>query len=199
MLKATSVAGNLAEDMLGRSPDTRALHIYTDIEPWLTIMLRGPQVRENGKAFAPSWLMDLHALTGRTDVRLAALGDAEQCVVNWLMSMLCYLRCQAQDPGRVMQLNFEEFLQQPHIKLRELAHFFGLDSRKVDELVAGPLMRSYAKRPGDPFDAAKRKQEMEETRKRHGDEIRAGLKFAERLCREIPLLEPLGAYLEKAA
>jgi hypothetical protein len=60
-------------------------------------------------------------------------------------------------------------------------------------------MASYAKRPNEPFDAAAREQELQQSRSRHAAEIGTGMAFAEKLCKEIEMLAPLSAYLTRSS
>ena len=197
LLKATSACSNLLAPVLTRDPVSRAIMLHTDLETWLTIMLRKEGVRENGRFYAPAWFADFCELTGRRDLGLAALGDAEQFALNWLTGMLHFQRAREQMPERVLSLEFEDFLAQPAANLEQAARFLGLDPAGVAQAVGGPLMKSYGKNPSIPFDAAERQREMEESRRVAGSEIRNGMVFAERLCNEMPMLAPVTAQLRK--
>ena len=198
VIKFTSACGNLITPMLQRSAGSRALLLHTDLETWLTVMLRDENVRENGRFYAQDWLKDLHALTGRRDLRLAALSDAQQFTVNWLAAMLQFERAVQQYPQRAQRCDFEPFLMDPAVGLKDVGSFFGLDIARATEIAAGPLLKSYAKNPAKPFDRAARDRELKDTRQRAGAEIRAGLQFAEKLCNEIAMLAPLTPYLTRS-
>lgn len=198
LLKLTSACSNLLPDFLGRNADSRAQLLHADLETWLALMLRGPEVRNNGRFYAQAWLKDLHALTGRTDIRLATLEDPEQFVINWLTSMLHFEGARQQHGDRVQRLDFAELLASPSAELERLAQLFGLDASKAPTVASGPLMSSYAKRPGERFDAAAREKELQESRARFSAEIEAGMHYAEKLCKEIPELAPLGAYFTRS-
>lgn len=199
MLKFTSACSNLLPDFLGRAPESRALLLHADLETWLAVMLRGPDVRVNGRFYAQSWLKDLHVLTGRTDVRLAPLDDAAMFAVNWLTGMLHFERARQAHGDRAQRLDFAEFLASPAAELERLARLFGLDASRAATVVSGPLMSSYSKRPNERFDAAARAKEMERSRAQFGVEIKAGMAYAERLCRETGELAPLSAYFTRSS
>jgi len=198
LIKATSACANLLAPLLGRDPASKALLLHTDLETWLAVMLRDEDVRGNGRFYASAWLSDLHALTGRRDIRLAALGDAEQFAVNWLAAMLHFERAQQASGARVQRCDFEKLLEDPAGGLATLGRFLGFDTARAGEIVAGPLMKSYAKRPTEAFDPAARARELHEARARFAAEISAGMKFAEKLCNEISMLTPVGAYLTRS-
>lgn len=197
LLKATSACANLLTPLLTRSVGSRALMLYTDLATWLTVMLRKEGVRENGRFYAPAWFGDFCELTGRRDLKLAALGDAEQFAINWLMGMLHFQRAREQLGERVRLMGFEDFLAEPVARLEDAARLFGLDTAGAAQAATGPLMKAYGKNPSVPFDAAERLRELEESRRVVGNEIRAGLAFAEKLCNEVAVLAPIAPQLRR--
>lgn len=199
VMKFTSACGNLVTPMLQHNAGSKALLLHTDLETWLTVMLRDENVRENGRFYVQDWLKDLHALTGRRDLRLAALSDTEQFAVNWLVAMLQFERAVQQYPERAQRYDFEPFLAYPAAGLKDVGTFFGLDTARAAEIAAGPLLKSYAKNPAKPFDSATRDRELKDARQRVGAEIRTGLQFAEKLCNEIGMLSPLTPYLTRSS
>jgi hypothetical protein len=198
LIKHTSACSNLLPDFLGRDPESRALLLQADLDTWLAVMLRGDGVRTNGRFYAQAWLKDFHVLTGRTDLRLAKLGDAEMFAVNWLTGMLHFERASQQHGDRVRRLNFADLLASPCAELEKLAVLFGLDASKAAAITTGPLMTSYAKRPNERFDASTREKELQQSRAQFGAEIKAGRAFAERLCEEIGILAPLAAHMTRS-
>lgn len=198
IVKATSACANLLPTLEAHSPASRALLLYTDLEGWLANMLRDEQVRENGRFYAPAWFTDFHALTGRTDLHLAALKDAEQFAVNWLVGMLHFERARQHASERFLLLDFEAILAEPVDALQKAGRFLGLDTARAPQAAAGSLMKSYAKNVDRPYDGEQRRRELEESRRKNAEELRAGVKLAEKLCGEIAPLAPLGAYLTRS-
>ncbi len=198
LIKATSACANLLPPFLEQAPASKALLLHTDLETWLAVMLRDEMVRENGRHYAPSWLTDFMALTGRDDLRLASLSDAEQFALNWLTGMLHFQRAREIAPERVLGCDFETFLATTADGLRQIGGFFGLDTTRANELAASTLMRSYAKNPSQRFDAIQRRQELKTARERVGGEIAAGLAYAEKLVKQVPALAPLAGHFSRA-
>lgn len=196
-IKATSACANLLESLASRSPASRALLLYTDLETWLCTMLRDEAVRENGRFYAPAWLTDFAVMTGHDDLKLSELTDAEQFTLNWLTGMLHFEKARQGMPERMLPCDFEVFLADAGAGLESAAHFFGLDVTGAREAASGPLMRSYAKNPNRVYDSGKRRQELKEAREQFGKEVDAGLAFATRLCREQPLLEPVAQHFRR--
>jgi len=198
LIKATSACGNLLSPLLGRDLASKVLLLHTDLETWLTAMLRNEDVRVNGRFYAAAWLSDLQALTGRTDIHLVSLSDAEQFTLNWLTAMLHFERAQQESAARVQRCDFEKLLADPSGGLDTAGRFLGLDTARAREIVAGPIMKNYAKRPHEAFDPESRRRELAEARGRLAREIAIGMKFAEKLCSEISMLTPVGAYLTRS-
>ena len=197
VIKATSACANLLPHFLEQAPASRALLLYTDLETWLATMLRDETVRENGRFYAPAWLTDFMSLTGREDLKLAVLSDAEQFALNWLAGMLHFQRAQETQPGRVQSCDFEGLLAATAEGLRRTGGFFGLDTGRANELAASTLMRSYAKNPGRRYDPDHRRQELKAARSQVGGEIAAGLAYAEKLVKETPKLAPLAQHFSR--
>jgi hypothetical protein len=199
LIKHTSACSNLLPDFLERDAGSRALLLHADLETWLAVMMRGDGVRANGRFYAQAWLKDFHALTGRSDIRLAGLDDAGMFTVNWLTGMLHFERARQAYGDRTQRLDFQDLLASPAAELEKLARLFGLDASRAAAVTSGPLMTSYAKRPNERFDAATREQELEKSRAKFGAEIKAGMAYADKLCKEIAELAPVSAYLTRSS
>lgn len=197
IIKATSTAGNLVETLV-QDPETapQMLLIYITLESLLATMLRTPDLRDSIHADSPHWVTDFCRLTGRDDIQLSELSDAQQIAVKWLTLMLLFTRATATAPSHVYLLNFDDFLKNPASELdSSVAHFrLNATTDQIGKLVTGPLMRSYSKIPTQTFNPDQREQELREARQRFHDEIQSGLRWAERLCREIQSLALLEAY-----
>lgn len=190
-IKATSACANLLKPMAAHSPASRAVLLYTDLESWLCTMLRDESVRENGRFYAASWLVDFMEMTGRQDLKLVDLTDSEQFALNWLTSMLHFDEARRTIPERVLLCDFDIFLADAGAGIESVARFFDLDGTRAREAAAGPQMRAYAKDQNQRYDGAMRRQELEAAGRRFGEEVDAGLAFATRLCRDQPLLDPI--------
>jgi hypothetical protein len=66
-----------------------------------------------------------------------------------------------------------------HFGVPESAH----QSRRI---LAGPTMRQYAKEPAQRFDAALRRQLLDQAARRHADEIARGLRWLDRATADEP-------------
>lgn len=197
IIKVTSAAGNLLEVLFSESARvSRILLMYLNLESFLAVMLRTPSLRDSIHAYSPAWITDFCRLTGHDYIGLWELSDAQQAAVKWLTLMLLFTRTVASAPARVRLLNFDDFLKNPSEQLHAIAEHFQLKSSdgQIEKLVTGPLMRSYSKIPAQSFNPDQREQELVEAHQRFRDEIRNGLDWAEKLCREMPALGPISRY-----
>ena len=198
IIKATSTAGNLVETLV-QDPVTvpQMLLMYITMESLLATMLRSPDLRESIHADRLAWVTDFVRLTGRKDLRPMDLNDAQQVVVKWLTLMLLFMRTVSAAPAQAQLLNFDDFLKTPAEQLTAVAEHFRLKASadQVEQLISGHLMHSYSKIPTQTFDPNQREQELREARRLFHNEIQTGLRWAEKLCREIPALEPVSRYL----
>ncbi|MBU6469578.1 MAG: hypothetical protein KGI32_00665 [Gammaproteobacteria bacterium] len=202
VIKVTSTAGNLLEAL---PPDAqhppRLLLLYIRLESLLAVMLRNSGLRDNIHAGSPAWIADFCRLTGRDDIRLSELSDAQQVVIKWLTLMLLFTHAATAHPSEALLLDFDDFLKSPAAKLTGTADHFRLTftAEQIDKLVSGPLMRSYSKIPMQTFNPDQREQELRDARRQFHDEIRNGLHWAEILCRELPILEATATYLSNGS
>ena len=198
IIKVTSTASNLLECLpLDSAGVPQMLLMHLSLETLLAVMLRTSITRDSLHADSPAWVGDFCRLTGRDDVQLAELSDAQQVAVKWLTLMLLFTRAQNTAPAQAHLLNFDDFLSNPTEKLGDVAAHFHLDSsaEQIGKLTAGPLMQSYSKIPSQSFNPGQRQQELQEARQRFREEIQTGLKWAETLCHETSPLTPAGRYL----
>ncbi|MDE2070334.1 MAG: hypothetical protein KGJ04_03585 [Gammaproteobacteria bacterium] len=202
VIKVTSTAGNLLEALPSnpqKSP--QMLLLYIRLETLLAVMLRSAGLRDSIHANSPAWITDFCRLTGRNDLRLAELDDAQQIVIKWLALMLLFSRTVTAVPEQAQLLDFDGFLKSPAEKLTGIANHFRLtvSPEQIATLTSGPLMRSYSKIPAQAFNSDQRDRELRDARRQFHDEIQSGLRWAEKLCRENPTLEATAAHLSSGS
>ncbi|HEX5340127.1 MAG TPA: hypothetical protein VFX47_04545, partial [Gammaproteobacteria bacterium] len=193
LVKSTSAGINLIQTVLARDTDTRALYLHVSLETYLATMLRAEANRESVRAYAPAWLADLRLLADLPALELSGLDDAQLTALAWLANRLHAERATEAFAGRVLWLDFDRLLADPLQLLRDSATFLDLDvpPTHLDTLLENPLLRRYAKDPSQSFSPATRTDELAEARQRCAGEIRAGLDWAEQLCRQVPALAGL--------
>lgn len=196
VVKATSACCNLAERTLAFHPGTRIVWVYSGLEIYLAVMLRNRARREETRAVAQSRLLDLHRRMGDSSIRLPDLDLAQRAAMNWLASMAPAVRLQGD--ARVLLCDFDCFLGDPEGGLAAVARHLGLepDPGALARAIRGGTMARYSKDPGASYDAGRRRQELEASRRENREAIRAGMSFAESLVRRFEALRPLERMLQ---
>jgi len=109
-----------------------------------------------------------------TGIELGSLRAGEAAAMSWLCENLALAEVARNVPSRVHWLDFDRFLSEPAIHLAAVFTAFGLEA-DVEAILAGDVMRRYAKRPDVAYDAAFRRQLLADARSWMGGEIQAGL------------------------
>jgi hypothetical protein len=130
---------------------------------------------------APSRLLRLQRRIGEEAWQLASLSEGEVLALSWACEMSALQHAATCGDGRVFQLDFDRFLVSPAPLLSAVLHHFDIEatSAEVSAIVEGPDMRRYSKAPEHAYDAALRRDVLNEARAAHGPEIRRGLAWLE--------------------
>lgn len=189
VVKATSSANALVDPWLGVA-GANALLLHVRLAPYLATILKSASARSDALTFAPARLGTLHALLGDDALRLPPLAPAERIALGWLAELARFAAAATTHGARVLRLDFDEFLAAPAPALAALAAHFGLpaDGDSVARALDPAVLGSYAKATEHAYDAAARAADLAESRRRFGDEIAAGLRFAERIIARYPRL-----------
>jgi hypothetical protein len=199
LIKLTSAAGNLLETLLIKDMDSKALLLYVDLETYVATMLRSEMTRENLRAYAGARLRDFCRNTGHEGIGAQSLDDVHQAVINWLAMLTEFIAATSRNPGRTLWMHFDALLAAPAGHLQETCRFFGLAAgpETINAVASGPWMKRYAKDPQQNFDAQARQRELAQAHWKLDVEIRTALDWAESLCMDIPILEPVLPYLRR--
>ncbi len=198
VLKATSDCGVLAQSALDHDPHNRAVCLTLSLEQFLATMLRSELRRQETAHFAQSRLADLHRRLGAEDIRIYRLGIGELTAMSWASSMLTLARARERFAERVLWLDFVDLLDDFEGVLARVCDFLELGATAADvaRAVNGGLLENYSKDPTLRYGRAAREAELDRCRRRHGDQIDAGRRWAERLVADRPEAAPLGGQLD---
>ena len=170
LVKATSVVNAVAERLIERTPDARAILICIPAPTFLATVLDGSQSDIAAHAAERHERLVEWGLTA-PDQPAATLG--EQAAAAWLCEMAALRGVAARFPGRVHWIDFDQFLTEPTGPLAKACAFLGQDA-DVHEILASPLMHRYAKQTDVPYDAAFRERLLVAARDRLDSEITSG-------------------------
>jgi hypothetical protein len=198
VVKATSFVAELAAELLSRPAAPAAVMILVAPEPFLAGMLAGVNSRREAAAMAPGRLRRLQARVGRQRPVPPVQSEGESLAMAWAceVSALCHAPRE-----RVLLMDFDRFLAAPQDQLPMALRRFGIDAtaREVSAILDGPDLRRYSKAPEHAYDAALRREVLDESRASHATEIRRGLLWLQRSAAELPAIRDAVAFAATAA
>lgn len=193
VVKSTSVAANLIGRTLEREASQKAVALTLPLERWLASVIGDESARDNVHHYAAYWLGDLDIKRPDAGLRERPLSLGERLAASWCAPMIWFGEGQRLAPDRVKVYDVDRLLEHPAVGVAALNAFLGLgaDAARIEAVAKGPLLERYSKDPVEPFDPAAREAKIETARRLHGDEIKAGMAFAERFADEPLVAEHL--------
>jgi hypothetical protein len=173
ILKATSVAGRIAPDILAASPQTKAVYLHLPAEAYIIAILATDSGQADLRFFEAMRHKRLSAQWAREVPTGGSAG--ELAAIAWTVEHDSLERAKAAAGRRVMLLNFEAMLADLEGSLAQVLHHFGLP-QVAGQLVKSPTLMRYAKAPEQlAFSPNARAQLMRSSRDRFAVEIEKGL------------------------
>ncbi|MEZ5460916.1 hypothetical protein [Dokdonella sp.] len=195
LIKATSTCNDLIESALEHDSASRLILLHIPLESYMATMLKGQGGGLDALHGAPARLQYLHETLGAESPRLHELGHAEILAMGWLSELLRFRRAADADAGkgRIMMLDFEQWLEQPDALLDAARKHLGLSGRATSAgaVAQWPEMRAYAKSPAHAYSPADRIHDLDLSRRKFASEIADGLRFAEHMAKRHPELQAL--------
>lgn len=185
VVKATSVANEIAPLILAGEDHPAAIFMYVDALAYLRGILAGPNSRVEARALAPARLRRLQRRLPDNGDEWHRGTEGELIAMSWLCEMTSLHEAWAKFGSQVRWVNFDQFLSTPAPQLSQVFGALGFEvpARTVEELIAGPLMRRYSKAPEHPYDAALRREVLACADWEHGEEIKRGMALLHSLAR----------------
>jgi hypothetical protein len=182
LIKATSVASELAASLLELAPGSRALAMTVAPAIYIATILGGPNSRVELRMAAPGRLA---RLARRLDAPLApaeGLSEGELAAMSWACEMTALAAAEAGAPGRTLWLDFDGFLAAPAVGLgRALHHLHGeADPVLVEQLAGSAYFQRYSKAPEYAYGADVRREVLAAARRDEAAEIARGLAWLAR-------------------
>lgn len=175
VVKPTSVVTASARVLLDHSVG-RACLLWVDLQTWLASVSRDAGLRA-------SILAVEHSRCAQIPVAHAAVAESERLARIWLAEQLRWrtMADELDDADRLIDLDFPTVLRSPADAVSMLARHYGLavPADLAQRIESSGVLHRYAKDERHAFDAAKRHAEIGEANRRHRDDIRRGLSWAE--------------------
>jgi len=189
-IKATSFVSEIATDLLARPFGPKAIFVFVLAETYLASILGGQNSRQELKMLAQSRLERLHRLLGNEPWALNGLSEGETIAMSWACEMTALAEAAAGVNGRVLWWDFDRFFDAPDRLLRAALNHLGVetDDRAIREILSGPEMSRYSKAPEYAYDAALRRDVLNQARAEFGNEIGRGLAWLDRASAQFPII-----------
>jgi hypothetical protein len=179
VLKATSVAGRIAPDILAAMPEMKAVYLNLPAEAYLTAILASGSGQADLKTFEALRHRRLSARLGRELPQGGSAG--ELAAIAWMVERDNQEQAKAAAGRRVMLLDFETLLGDLEGNLAQVLRHFDLPP-VAERLVKSPALTRYSKAPEQmAFSPQARAHLMDRARQTHAKEIGKGLALIEAL------------------
>ena len=185
VIKATSSVGRMAGALLARSEGSRAIYLNLRAEPYLATLLAGENSPTDLRGHGPERLRRLQSRIAAPLPPLHALSIGELAAMSWLAESWSQREALDRYPGRVISIDFDQFLASVGPSMDRIANHFSLpiEPRRLEELGRSPVLTRYSKAPEFAYTPDVRAQLLRDSRRRNGEEIRKGLAWVEQLAR----------------
>ncbi|MGB5133394.1 MAG: hypothetical protein WBO00_12290 [Steroidobacteraceae bacterium] len=190
VVKATSSAGRIAVPLLEARPESRAICMNVGAEPYLATLLSGPNSADDLRGHGPGRIKRLQARSKVPVGPLHRLSPGELAALGWLVETASQQDAMRQFPGRVLAVDFDDFLAAVADSMDRILAHFGLqrDERQSTAIAASPVLLRYAKAPERLFSPDDRRLLLRESRRENAAEISRGMAWLASLARSEPSL-----------
>lgn len=173
VLKATSIAGRIAPDILNAAPDLKAVYLSLPAESYIAANLAATSGAADLKTFEMLRHRRLSAKLGRALPEGGSAG--ELAAIAWMVERDSLERARAAAGRRLMLLDFETLLADLAGSLGQVLRHFDLPPL-ADRLIISPALTRYSKAPEQlGFSPEIRAERIKQTRARFAPEIDKGL------------------------
>jgi hypothetical protein len=201
VIKATSFVSELADELLARPSSPKALMMYVSPESYLATILGGPNSRQEAQRLAPDRLRRLQRRLGSDAWQPGNLSEGETLALAWACEVCALAHAAGRAGGRILWVDFDEFLANPAPRLLAALRHLKIEASadEVASILRGPHMSRYSKAPEHAYDAALRREVLNEARALHGVEISRGLAWLNRAAVEFAPVRSAMALIGAAA
>jgi hypothetical protein len=198
VVKATSFVSELANQLMLRESLPKAVMLYVCAESYIATIFGGINSRREATLLTATRVRRLHRRLKSEPWDAAALSEGESLALGWVCEMSALAQAVASGGERALRLNFDRFLAAPAPHLfSALRHFDGQATEKdAITILAGPDMYRYSKAPEHTYDAALRRDVLNEARAQHHTEIKRGLAWIDRAAEQFAIVRMALAFGE---
>jgi hypothetical protein len=182
VVKATSSAGRLAVPILAASELSRAIYMNLRAEPYLATLLAGQNSPTDLRGHGPERMRRLRSRVAAPLAPLHTLSIGELAAMSWLAESWTQREAVKQFAGRVIALDFDQFLSTVADSMARILGHFELtdDARYLSEVGRSPVLTRYSKAPEHAYTPNIRAEVLRDSRRHNSEEIRKGMAWLER-------------------
>lgn len=189
IVKPTNFANRLADPVLAKRPNSRAILLYSDVSTFLRSLLKrgmwgrivGRKLFNQLSRWSPLDLgIDADLIIEQTDVQIAALA--------WLMQIHHFHSiARAFGRERVMFMESSDLLADPGSVLARAQQFFALDlpRQRTDSIAGGPVFSTHSKFSDRDYDSGQREQDHQTVGDAHLEELAMVVQWIEAVAAQV--------------
>jgi hypothetical protein len=187
LIKATSFVSGMADNLLARVPQARAICLTVTPMAYIRGILGGP-ARTEAPLMAAGRLERLGRRLGAQGWSLASMSPGECVAMSWLCEMTALHDATKAHPNAVLWFDFDQLLAAPQAALAASFAHLGLaaDGQIIEAILRGPIRNQYSKSPDHAFDAQARRDVLMQAEHAHGAEVRRGMDWLGRTAQTFP-------------
>jgi hypothetical protein len=185
VLKATSSTSRIAPRLLAEELASRAVFLNVRPQVYLATLLAGQNSALDLRGHGSVRIRALQARLQSQLRPLHALSLGELAAMSWLAEAFNEAELLKAAAGRVLSLDFDDFLRSVETGIGRVLNHLGLlsDSQLCDSLARSPVLTRYSKAAEFEYSPELRAQVLNESMRTHGAEIRRGLGWLEAVAR----------------
>ena len=190
LIKATSFVSDLAPLMLERSISAKAILMFVSPMTYMTTILAGPASRGALRGEAVGRLERLRRRLGEAPWTLGGLTEGELAAMSWACEIRALADAADRYPGRVLWLDFDDFLARPAAGLAAALNRLHGEAPPalIETLLSGPHLTRYSKAPEHPYDPGLRRRILAQGRIEHRLELERGVAWLNAAGTRYPLI-----------
>jgi len=147
VIKATDSCNNIINRLLGHSPGSAALLLYSQLGDFLVANLKSDGRRQFLRRLLGRSILDAAADPLLREVDARSLDDARAAAFVWMVQMLSYRNALEGQAGRCRALDVSHLLARPERVLPAVADHLGLalTDEEVSAVLQGPVWHTHSK------------------------------------------------------
>jgi hypothetical protein len=181
VIKPNDWCNPLAGKLLAHNPQLTITFLMAPLRQYLLAILKAEDRRDWVKNRLRTAVHEAAGYAPLKNVEVGRLSVAQATAYLWLTHRYtCEQLTSNGTHGRVLVLNGERLLEEPHHSLNAVMKTcgFALSHDQVRDLTSHPSISRYSKDLSRPYDADSRQKEMEGLQNCWGEEADAGIEFA---------------------